>query len=1241
MLCLYEPTPPTSRGHFLEHLPDMADKSQKPQLKPGDVVAGRFRIVEEIGSGGFSVVYRAHQESMNRFVALKVLKPTASSDEKLVERFRREALFASHLSHPNTITLFDYGHTDEGLCFIAMEYLVGRDLAAVVERGEPVALERVWHILVQCCRSLAEAHDLGLVHRDLKPENIFLVDREDGEAIKVLDFGVSKAVSNFADAGPRTMAPLTQEGTVFGTPLYMAPEQAMAESIAPSVDVYALGHIAYEMITGRAAYIDCTSAMDVMLKQINDPPLELPEPWDQTPFSPLITRCTLKEPEERVQDASELLDHLFHDAFASYMSAAERASRTRSMPRVGLEEAPDVETIPGDDQEAEERYGAELSVLEEALGEVRDEQQMRLVIIRGAPGSGRRSLLRAFLARHRDQTDVAIAHRQSHADQQTHDAGLEADLACLTDAGLEGSGVGELRRMLHRHYAPGGPRSPEEAPPDAESAPISVLGAERDKFLTRISGPFRDAAERGALIWGLEDLEKVDTLTLAFLDRFFDELGRKPAPVLIVTTVHTDDLMRRPGLLRYTQKLLQASRPIARQISLTSQAVAEAGEAEVPEPPAGLARDSSEPITASPDRDALAEETDPTELFDEPADVPVAERSEVDVAFDTVLGFLAELGDEVPEDLWKLARARVLPTEVIHFTDFIVEQAERFGIIQRRDQALSFSQPTYAERMRQGLDALTDPLQTHLELAALMLDYFDTPNREQLQTVVRHLRTAQAPFEAIQLLLEAGERAYHSFDLDSAREYYMQVRQMLDDLDSGRIVVGADAEAEAGFERARIWVRLGEIHGAMGEHGAAEDAVQKAAAPESDAGPELRGRAFKILGDLAVSQERFAQAKAHYRDARDCFREASHPGAFVAAMGAMGHCALMEGKPEEAAEILDVALQRAERLKNEVLGARLGRFMGQVLMRQASFEDAVEHLESSLSVFESIESRKELAETLVEVADARFATVDYAGACRALERARSTAESHHINLGDAPHLGLGRAHAALGELDEAAQSLAEALGQATSRGDRLQQARVHLHIGDLLLARRQLGEALEHFQQVGEIASRIGHTELRLDASIRRAYLSFDAGDSGAAYEQLGQTMQLAESTGDAAGELQVRAHVIYLQLLEHDFRTRGATFASLIDQSSELGASRARILCQLFKADVHTAHGEHKVATQLLDKARLGAAELRDYALLVPLTRRIRLLAGAAVESPDGFGLGGLVAPEVGRRRFDVGRLG
>lgn len=1241
----------------------MSSNHNVPQLKPGDLVAGRFRIVEKIGSGGFSVVYRAHQEAMNRFVALKVLKPTASSDEKIVERFRREALFASHLSHPNTITLFDYGHTDDGLCYIAMEYLIGTDLADVVQRGEPMELRRVWRILVQCCHSLAEAHRLGLVHRDLKPENIFLMRRDDQEMVKVLDFGVSKAISNFANAGPRTMAPLTQEGTVFGTPLYMAPEQAMAEGIAPSVDVYAMGHIAYEMITGRAAYADCTNAMDVMLKQINEPPLELPQPWSGTPFSPLITKCTQKEPEERIQNATKLLEHLLHDAFVPYMDEASRPSRTRSLPRMTTLDGPAKAqyTMPPDSpEETEEVYRWELDVLEETLAETRQRQEMRLVIIRGTPGTGRSNLLRAFLRNQRHVDGMVVAHRQSHDDNERNKAGLEADLACLTEGKLEGRGIAEIKRVLHKHYDmenPGG----DGGGVDNDSAPIGVLGAQRESFLSRITVPFREAAQGGALIWGIEDLERIDTLTLAFLDYFFKDLQRRPAPLMIVATVYPDDLMRRPGLLRYTQGLLQATKPVARQLSLVGPGESKAGDESTspPSPPAGFPTDG--PASGSFMGDAIptidsAPDDLPTLVGDEPSDVRIfdeldgdqqaepRERDEADVAFDTVLGFLAELGDEVPTDLWAQASTRVLPSQFTALADFITEQAERFGIIQLHDQLMVFAQPGFADDLRDSFDELVDPVPTHLEIAALLLDYYDEPDREQLRNIVRHLRIAQAPYEAIQLLDQAGEAAFRAFDLDSARDYYLQIRQLLEDIDSGRVVAGEGEDAN--FDKARIWVRLGEIHGALGEQGAAEDAVNRALAPETGASPEQRGRAFKILGDLAVSQERYTSGKVNYRRARDSFREAGHPGAFVAAMGAMGHCAMMESKLEEAEEILSVALQRAKRLNNNVLGARLARFMGQVLARRGRFGGAASHLQNSLKIFERIDSQKEVVETLVELGDTTFGAGEFDASRKHFTRAISMAAAHHTALDQSPNLGLARALAAGGDLDGAGGHLAEALADASASGDRLRAAHVHFLMGDLALARQQFGQAIQHFQEVETTAQNLGQTRLRLDASIRRSYLAFDSGAVGDAYQQLSKTMQMAESTGDAGGELLVRAHVIYLQLLEHDFRTRGATFASLVDKSKDQGLTRARVLCQFFKADVHAARGEFDEARRLLEHSRLGASELGDFSFIIPIARRDHLL-GERLGQPGrlaagrGWALGALIPPEIGQRRFDETRLG
>jgi serine/threonine protein kinase/tetratricopeptide (TPR) repeat protein len=984
------------------------------------MVAGRFRIVEQIGSGGFSVVYRAHQESMNRFVALKVLKSAASADEKTVERFRREALFASHLSHPNTIRLFDYGHTDDGMCYIAMEFLVGQDLADVVRLGRPMRLNRVWSILAQCCRSLAEAHRLGLVHRDLKPENIFLVKplvKQDGadEFVKVLDFGVSKAIGNFANASARTMAPLTQKGTVFGTPLYMAPEQAMAQPITAAADVYGLGHIAFEMITGWAAYGDAGTAMDVMLKQINEPALELPEPWDQTPFSPLITKCTLKDPAQRIQDASKLLEHLLHDAFLPYMSEEAGARRTRALSR-----APTLD--------------------------------------------GRAGLF------------------------------------------------------------------------DAPSPP-------------------------------------------------------EPSP----------------------------------------------------ETPAGIVPTKIAPTGI----DGLAEETSPqsVEIFDdleEDALTPPEERDEADIAFDTVLGYLAELGDSVPLELWTLARARVVPTQYIALADFVVEQAERYGIVRRRGhasesssdlnsdsgQALSFTKPGFAEKLRDGFDRMVEPVRAHRDIATLLLDYDPTPRRARLHRVVEHLLRAEQPARAMRLLWEAGEEASAASELCDARDYYQRLGQIIDDLDAP---ARAESTAELDIQPAAVWVRLGELHAALGEQGAAQDALSRAVAPDAQAGAELRGRAFKTMGDLAVSQRRYEPARTHYRHARDSFREAKHPEAFVAAIGAMGHCALMDGKFGEASELLSLALNRSERLGNAILGARLGRFMAHVLMQGASFEQAGEHLRRSLVAFEQASSHREIAETLVELGDASFAAGKYEASRDYFSRALTVDEAHGAEFKDTlpmepgdsdhteysefayaepPQIGLSRALAALGELDAAAKYFEVSLAEALATGERLRQARIRFFLGDICLGRKDFSQADRHFQAVEQLAQKIGHTELWVDASIRRAYLAFDAGDAPDAYSQLGEAMQLAESLGDAGAELAVRAHVIYLQLLEHEFRARGTAFAPLVARSRKLDLPRARVLCQIFNADVHAARGDVDQARSLLAEVRLGAAELHDYALLLPLSRRERDLA-------------------------------
>ncbi len=1239
-------------------------KSNLPNLKPGDLVAGRFRIVEMIGPGGFSVVYRAHQEGMNRFVALKVLKPRAANDPRVVERFRREALFASHLQHPNTITLFDYGETgDGGLFYIAMEYLKGMDLSVVVQRGEPMDLTRIWKILVQTCRSLAEAHRLGLVHRDLKPENIFLYQSSDDETIKVLDFGVSKAISTFANAGPATMAPLTQEGTVFGTPLYMAPEQAMAEEITPAVDVYALGHITYEMVTGRAAYWDCNNPMDVMLRQVNDPPLALPAPWNKTPFSRLITRLTQKNPRKRVQSAGKMLELLMGDAFEPYADPAERPIARRSMQSATLNSGR--ANAVSSDAQVKEMYRWELERIEEALGQVEATGQMRVVVIRGQQGTGRSNLLRAFLRQIGTKARADVIHRQTAGEQIPSGAGLEADVALAAGIDLKEKGFDELKRIVGSLQ--GGADSFDEL--DAESeldqGPLTSLMSMRDTFLARIAEPFRDRAERRTLVWGVENLERADTLTVAFLDRFVRDLQAHPLPILIVVTVSPDELTRRPGLARYGQRLLTAGAPHGIQLSLVPPGERKEGDESK----------SDQEIAPTEDRDRQLAEVSGSYYGDSSIDLSAEDfaTNRIDIGdagaltpdlldelgeaetssaeddsgenevFDRVLGFLAQVGDEVPHGLWREVLENMLEGPLQGVAPLIVDQAERFGILHQTSEVVVFTKRSYAEALREDFAKRPDAVPKHAAFAELLTSYYPSPNRDQLKMIVSHLVDSEQLTEAVILLRDAGMSAFRALDFDAAREYYLQIQQLLDFLNpEAKADLDGDGVAEKiKVERPRLWLRLGEIHGALHEYGAAEDALRRVITEASEDDYSLRGRACKLLGDLSANQNRFADALRYYEQAQAAFRSAGSARQFVAVTGEMGRCALMQGHTGLAEDLLRQALENARKLQEGILIARLDRYLGQALTRRSAFVPALEHLVESLNLFEELRRDAEVVMCLEELGNAAYASSQFQLSRDYFTRAIAESASARVALPRSPHIGLARALAAQGNLTQAEAHLLEALALAETAQEPFKLAEVLLYLADLYLACQQPTEALGYLDRVVDIAGSIGHTRLKLDALVRIAYVHFDLGDPEEAYPILIQAADNAQAIGDRDVELQIRAHLIYFQLLEHDFSIQGEAFTMLLSQGKKMRLVRAPAVCWLFRADVSSARGDYTAARDELKQAYACASQLGDYALFIPIARRDYSIQREVGQLGDphvgaGYSIGGLVPPEVLRRRFD-----
>ena len=274
------------------------------QLQAGTVVDHRYRIEGQLGKGGFGAVFLASHVATRQQVVLKVLKPDLTEDPTQVQRFYNEARASSLLSHPHTVRVHDFGQTDGGLLYIAMERLHGRELAQAIKEapGGRIAPLRLARIAVAVCKSLSEAHHAGLVHRDLKPDNVFLcnVHGED-EFVKVIDFGIAKPVDAPVDGG------LTRTGFTVGTPKYMSPEQVMQRSLDGRSDLYSLGIVMYQCLCGEVPFSGSTP-METLMAHVQMQAVPLPQRMPGLPASlaAVVAKAMAKQPAERFADADAM-----------------------------------------------------------------------------------------------------------------------------------------------------------------------------------------------------------------------------------------------------------------------------------------------------------------------------------------------------------------------------------------------------------------------------------------------------------------------------------------------------------------------------------------------------------------------------------------------------------------------------------------------------------------------------------------------------------------------------------------------------------------------------------------------------------------------------------------------------------------------------------------------------------------------------------------------------------------------
>lgn len=300
----------------------------------GKTFADRYIIQSVIGLGGMSIVYKAQHKLMDRVVAIKMLHSNIKNDHVSLERFRMEAQAASSLSHQNIIAVYDFGVTDQGEAFFVMDFLNGEDLSDLIARKGRVPYERALYIFKQVCDGLGAAHKKSIVHRDLKPANVILLKEDDGtELVKLVDFGIAKLLPGSGKA----QLSLTRTGEVFGSPIYMSPEQCQGLELDKRSDIYALGCLMYETLTGEPPLAG-DSFLETLNMHVSATPKSFAEmvPDAKIPaaLEQIIFRCMAKKPDDRPQNAEEIRDQLSAITLTLTATGASRAAVSGPMPSV-------------------------------------------------------------------------------------------------------------------------------------------------------------------------------------------------------------------------------------------------------------------------------------------------------------------------------------------------------------------------------------------------------------------------------------------------------------------------------------------------------------------------------------------------------------------------------------------------------------------------------------------------------------------------------------------------------------------------------------------------------------------------------------------------------------------------------------------------------------------------------------------------------------------------------------------
>ncbi len=985
----------------------------------GDVVAGRFRIVGTLGAGAWTSIFKAYQSDLDRFVALKIMHPDSAADPTLVERFRREALFASQLTHPNTITTYDYGETGQGSFYIAMELLDGEDLLSLVRREGALEPERACALMVQICRSLAEVHALGMVHRDLKPDNIMVCRRPGSgddaplDFIKVLDFGIAKATQAIG-GDDKVVSRLTRTGRVVGTPLYMSPEQLMEEPASASSDVYALGHILFELLSGQAAFDQPgASSMETMMRHLEDEVPDLPSPMHLHPLQIVIRRATHKQPQDRYASAQAMLGAL---EAARLLGTTPPGALQTPLPTLGESVR---RALPGRQHE--------VAWLAEHLRQVQRFEHSRLLVLEGAAGIGKSAVLRTFLEQVVERADepIFLLARHRHPAREIREGGLWADVCILL--GLEDAGERSLSIQLREALRSYSTIQESHIPlllrllrRDPEiHATLQELQVQRQRLFEALSKPFLGLARQQLFVWALEDLQGEDPLTLAFLDYLRLRFEERDCRLLVVAASCREQIAHGSIGARNLRPLLSAGPPEVYELRLRGLPEAVSAEVlrEVLDAPVGVELAASirrvtqghpqhmRELLQSLHRQGALRQTNevwqllpsapPNLVAPQLADViaqrlQAAEDSGAGGRLVSLLETVALLADDVKQE--ECARfAQSIGARCAGEVEEAVQDAASRGWLHASEGALRFDVPLAREVLLKRLfdDAreaghFGERARASLQAAARWLERRSSePTGPELRQIIRRYVAAGDRAGAVRVLRQAADVAYRSFNLETALDYYLRALRL------GR--EAQDASADPG-EALIVLLRLGEIYGTLGDLALAEDHLREAQAlaeapPVSPLKRRIQGRALQLEGELALQRGDLSAAQRGLEAAREIWLEIGDDHGVARVITELAHVRILQGDPAAALDPLLEALVLAELIGLVSLQARARLYLSRVRQQLGLLEQAAADARAALRLSTQEENLAYAAHAQVELGQTLLLQGELEGACVALERA--------------------------------------------------------------------------------------------------------------------------------------------------------------------------------------------------------------------------------------------------------------